>query len=199
MSLKGFKFIGPKSWSRVFAAWQKREGTQSDWQEVARKKGFKSWRTWRWVWLENIGASHRRWYRYRIDDPSKIVSQFLVGPTQSWQKYFPKHERLTHTFADLVNTSWHARDKELKIKPIFGATEFIGVVRPDNKIVLIEGHHRAAAVALAQKLSKKITFKVKPTIALTHFKKSDLKLLRRMLARGSTKEPRDSTKESTGK
>lgn len=68
------------------------------------------------------------------------------------------------------------------IKNLPFVTEFIGLVREDNrKIVCIDGHHRATAIAIAKKQGKQINFEKNITIALVHLKKDEIFLLDELL------------------
>lgn len=190
MEIEGLRFEGETTWNNVWQAWLDREGTREDWQQVAKEKGWQSWEEWRDAWVGNFGAQTRRWLRYTILKPLKTVPHFRVGPTQSWQENFPENERNKHTFATLVErVSYDTNGKVQGILKNFpDPTEFIGIVMPDKSIVDIEGHHRAAALAIAAKQGKEMSFQNLPTIALTPFEKGKETLLDAMLARGSSKE-----------
>ena len=190
MEIKGLRFESETTWDNVWQAWLEREGTREDWQQVSKEKGWQSWEEWRDAWVGNFAAQTRRWLRYTILNPLETVPKFRVGPTQSWQKNFPEHERNKHTFATLVQrVSYDTNGKVHGILENFpDSTEFIGIVMPDKSIVDIEGHHRATALAIAAQQGKEITFREFPTIALTPFQDGEETLLDAMLARGSTKE-----------
>lgn len=70
-------------------------------------------------------------------------------------------------------------------------TEFIGLIRDDlNKIVCLEGHHRATAVALAKRLGKAIDYSgTKMTIALAHLQQNEISLLDEALKIASSRNP----------
>lgn len=68
-------------------------------------------------------------------------------------------------------------------------TEFIGLVREDNeKIVCLEGHHRATAVALAKKKGIKIVCG-NTRIALARLPKDECSILDEVLRRGTSRNP----------
>lgn len=179
------------NWPDIFLNWQKREGSRPEWQAVAKQKGWDTWTEWRSNWVKLFGAEDREWNQFTISNPLKSVPEFRVGPSGSWQKHFPESERNKHTFADLVNKESFAQNE--KVYAILNnfpkTTEFIGLLLPDNSIVIIDGHHRAAALALAAKEKKNIVFDQSPVIFLAKLGREEVGLLDVMLKRGSTKEP----------
>lgn len=189
MQIQGLHFITETTWPSIFQSWREREGVREDWQQSAKNKGWQSWDEWRDAWVRNFGAQERKWLRYEILDPLTTVPSFRVGPSQSWQKHFPKTESLTHTFAELVErVSYEQNDKVKSMLENFpDSTEFIGIYLPNKTIMIIEGHHRATALALANKQGETILFNKLPTIALTVFEEGEEGLLESMLERGSNK------------
>ena len=191
MEIDKLRYENKTTWDNVFQAWLKREGTKKNWQQLAKEKGWQSWQEWREAWVNNFAAQEREWLRYTISDPIQTVPRFRVGPTQSWQNNFPETERNKHTFATLVERVPYERNGNIRsiLENFPEPTEFIGVYLPDKSIVIIEGHHRATALAVAAKQRKDISFTQLPTVALTIFKENEEQLLEAMLKRGSTKEP----------
>jgi hypothetical protein len=190
MKIEGLRFEGETTWDNVWQAWLEREGIREDWQQVAKEKGWQSWEEWRNAWVSNFGAQTRQWLRYTILNPLEMVPKFRVGPTQSWQKNFPEIEYNKHTFTTLIERVSYDTNRKVQgiLKNFPDPTEFIGIVMPDKKIVDIEGHHRATALAIVANQHRKIAFEHLPTIALTPFEESEEALLDTMLARGSAKE-----------
>lgn len=190
MEIEGLLFVSETTWNSVWQTWLESEGTQEDWQRVAKEKGWQTWEEWRSAWVMNFQAQTRQWLRYTILDPVKTVPNFRVGPSQSWQKNFSEAERNKHTFAALVERISY--DKNRKVQGILESfprlTEFVGIVMPNKNIIIIEGHHRATALAIAAKQNRNIFFEKLPTIALTTFHEGEETLLDTMLTRGSTKE-----------
>ncbi|MBI4592522.1 hypothetical protein HY733_03695 [Candidatus Uhrbacteria bacterium] len=70
------------------------------------------------------------------------------------------------------------------------STTFIGLrLEASDRIVFIEGHHRATAVALAALDGKTINFGGPVFIALATLKADEAQLLDEVLARGTSKDP----------
>lgn len=191
MEMEGLEFEGETSWKNVWQTWLEREGAREDWQQLAIKKGFESWEEWRDAWVKNFDAQKRRWFRYTVPNPLVTVPHFRIGPTQGWQQHFPESEYNQRTFADLVERVPYDENEKVQgiLKDFPQPTEFIGIVMPDKKIItLIEGHHRATALAFADKKQRELVFEHLPTIALTFFEEGEEKMLDTMLARGSGKQ-----------
>lgn len=190
MKIKGLRFEGEINWDNVWQLWFKREGARKEWQQVAKEKGWQSWKEWRDAWISNFNAQTRQWFRYTIINPLETVPYFLIGPTQSWQNNFPEDEHNKHTFATLIKrVNYDTNSKVQKIMKNFpDSTEFIGVIMPDKSIIVIEGHHRATALAIIAQQKKEMFFQNLPTIVLTSFEEGEKTLRDTMLTKGSMKE-----------
>lgn len=172
------------TWKSVFSVWKNQEGVREEWHRVAEEKGFASWSDWRGAAAQKINADKRKWDRFEVLSPNQSIPKFLIGPTKTWQAHFSENEKNIHNFKTLVSRiSYQNNEKIQAIKHNFPTkTEFIGVVLENNVIVLLEGHHRATAVALAQKEKKPINFVNNPTIALTPISKDEEKLFKNILS-----------------
>ncbi len=190
MEIDGLKFIEETDWENIFSKWKEREGNRREWQKTAIEKGWKNWEEWRSNWVNSIKAKEKKWTRYQIIDPFKSIPNFLVGPSKSWQKAFDKRDQLNKSFATIIQKIDYSNNKKINslLKDFPQSTEFIGLILPNRKITLIEGHHRATTIAYS--LSKKIKLKIqnRPTIALTFFKESEKILIEEMLEKGSAKK-----------
>lgn len=189
MTLNGLEFIEETTWQNVWENWMQAEGSDPNWHQVAKEKGFHTWEEWRDSWVQNFNAQTRTWTRYSIMDPFATVPNFKIGPTQAWQKNFPQSEQNQHTFQELIQNV--NVDTNTKVQAILNnfpdQTEFIGIYLPDKSIHLIEGHHRASAITIAAQKTQHIEFHQKPTIALTPFTFKELPILDEMLQKGSSK------------
>lgn len=143
--------------------------------------------------MKQLRLDTRAWTVYELTDPMADIPAMLVGPYSGWQKRFPTPN--IGTFADLANSPKDAAEfsANTTIKDLWREfppkTELIGLRWPDGKIVLVEGHHRAMAVALAAHEGRTLTFG-KVRIALADLTTSEGDLMDRVAARGTSKEPR---------
>lgn len=187
------KLLQPTTWHEIFQDWKQREGSDPDWIHCATVlKGWDSWESWRRFTAEQIGASSREWELYEFTDPMREIPEMLVGPFTGWQAKLPAPNR--HTFVDLVRepeqaVPLHAHEKIASLIANFPpSTRFIGLrLEGGERVVCIEGHHRATAVALAQLEGKDIDFGGLVHIALATLEADESDLLDRMLARGTSR------------
>ena len=188
-------FVKDTTWEKVFSEWEKEEANNPDWIHCATKvKGWSDWRSWREFSVSQIGADKRSWQIFEFTDSINEIPEMLVGPYAGWQSRLP--EKNKGTFNDLLNIpeQYDFFSKHDKIISIMNdlpfPTKLIGVIRDDlDKIVCIEGHHRAVAISLAKKKNRKINFGRDIKIALTHLQKDEVFILNKILQRGSSKNP----------
>ncbi len=184
----------PTTWDEIFRTWQASEGQLPSWQALARTKGWDNWEEWRRFSMAQIGAENRDWTEYTITNPWKELPAMLVGPFPGWQKFIPPDKQNHTTFRELFEIdeayqffSQHSGIQKMQ-EHFPSHTQLIGIRREDtNQIVCLEGHHRGAAVALAQKQEKTIHFGT-VSIALSTLGANEIYLLDEMLKRGSGKE-----------
>lgn len=185
------RFLNKTTWQKVFQSWEEREADNPGWIKCATEiKGWPDWQSWRRHSASQIKAEDREWALYKFENPEEEILQMLVGPYSGWQKDLPEKNKLT--FSEIleipeINKKFFQHDGVLSIiKSLPFETEMIGLLREDNKIVCLEGHHRAMAIALAQKQNKNINYKnTSIKIALAKIKNNELHLLDEMLKRGS--------------
>lgn len=191
------KFVRDITWKEVFEGWCAREAQNPGWIECAQEKGWPDWEQWRQCTASLINAQNRSWKLFVFDDPVQEISSMLIGPYTGWQSRV--ENKNSTTFEDLLSSksqfdyfSTHKGVVSIADGLPF-STEFIGVVRKDiNKIVCIDGHHRATATALLLKQGRHVHFdEVKVTIALAELPENECSILDEMLKRGTSKNPQE--------
>lgn len=186
-------YLAHTDWEEVFAGWRAREGNNPAWHQVATEvKGWEDWESWRRFSAEQIGAATRQWDYYSFTDALKEIPAMLVGPFTGWQSRHPKTNLFS--FKDLLEIPeqyayWknHSKIKSL-LADFPRESEFIGLIREDlDKIVCLEGHHRAVAVALAARDNIEMVL-AQPRIALSKLSVSEVEIFDEILKRGSAKQ-----------
>ena len=188
------RFIKNTTWPEVFAGWRERESGNPGWVRCAQEKGWPDWESWRKNTAEQIKADQRAWQIFEFTDPAEEIPQMLIGPYSSWQARVTDKNKTS--FEQLLNIPephgyFSRHDGVLLIlKGLPFSTEMIGLILDDiNKIVCLEGHHRATAIALAKRQGKKIDYSgVQMTIALTHLSADERQLLDELLKKGTAKD-----------
>lgn len=185
------KQLHQTTWPEIFAAWREREAGNPGWIRTATEvKGWPDWESWRQFTVSQMQLDQRAWTMHELTDPMAEIPAMLVGPYSGWQKRFP--EPNIGTFANLANSPKDAAEfsRNTAIQNLWkgfpSETELIGLRRPDGRIALVEGHHRAMAVALAAHEGRTLTFG-KVRIALADLTAADDGLMDRVLARGTSK------------
>lgn len=189
------RFLKDTTWEEVFNGWRQREASNPGWINCATKiKGWPDWESWRKFTVLQLGLEKLSWQIFEFTDPINEISAMLVGPYTGWQDRVTKKNQ--STFEDLLNVPeqldfFLKHDRVPSIVANFpNPTEFIGLTREDlDKVVCVEGHHRAVAVALAKKQGVPIDLGGKITIALAGLKENRVGVLDEVLKRGTSKNP----------
>ncbi len=191
-----FQQLQPLTWDEVFEDWRAREGTNPSWVRVAREvKGWPDWESWRRFTANQLRLPERSWALVRSTEPLHDIPKLLVGPYSGWQAYFSDEQKNTKTFEDLVARTEHADHLEQitasLVKNFPAETRGIGLRTSSGTIVLIEGHHRATAIAWAAKHHLPIDVRT-VNLALADLPDEELGLLDTTLERGSSRFPKTS-------
>ncbi len=190
--IKNLKQLKPLPWHEVFSVWKQTEGSDPSWQQTATDvKGWDSWEQWRTYKTDKLGFPEREWALYEIERPMTTVPAFLVGPFKTWQQLFEK--KMKQSFKDIAehHTAWAEQNKSITyLQAHFPEqTQMIGMYYPKmDAVIVFEGHHRAAAIALSVHQESMIEFSSNPMIALTTIDTADYEMLKELATQSSKKE-----------
>ncbi|MFH1867024.1 MAG: hypothetical protein ABIJ81_03005 [Patescibacteria group bacterium] len=188
------KYLNDITWTEVFENWRQREANNPGWIKCATKiKGWLDWESWRKFTANQLGLDKLNWKLYELSEPLSEIPVMLIGPYGGWQSRIDNKNK--STFNDLLSNKEqyeffesHSTVSSL-VKSFPKETELIGLLRKDlNKIVLVEGHHRAVAVTMIGKQGK-IDLDTIVRIALAEMPTGSEEILfNKVLARGTSKE-----------
>lgn len=171
MAIKdNLKFIRPLTWDEVFETMRQNEDYPgSHWIPLWQQRGFKSWEEWRMTYVKRFELDKLNdWGLYEIIDPLKTVPDFCGGSFTSWVKRFYQGEA-NPSFAKLAqHPEIQSHQGMISFMNNFPRETTISAVILDDKIVIVEGMHRCAAIALAASQSKAIKTNMKICLA-THY------------------------------
>lgn len=141
------------AWEEVFLFWYQNEGQNPNWIQLAKDRGFSSWADWRINgYARRFECADTEWGLYEIENPSEIISTWFGGPFRTWIERFYNGE-ITKSFADLAS---HAEIvSHSGVRSMVGqypdATVITALELSDGRMMIIEGMHRACALALMAK------------------------------------------------
>lgn len=188
------KFLRDTTWEEVFNGWRGREASNPAWIACATKvKGWPDWESWRRFTASQIDAESRVWKIFKITDPMKEIQEMFIGPFSGWQsRIINKNNTTFRELIDIPEQYHHFSTHDGVVSILKGlpfTTEFIGILREDrDKIVLLEGHHRATAIAIVAKEKRQIDFEnVNITMALARLPADECPMLDDILKRGTSK------------
>jgi hypothetical protein len=165
-----FERLEATAWPAVFDDWERREVVIWDrhWQE----RGYTSWREWRSRSLEAygyaaLGLEALEWTIHRVAAPLRTVPDICSGPYKGWARYHPDGRRESRSFRDIVRHPEAGENGAIRTalsRFRKGIPErIIGLRDPEGTVLLIEGHHRCAALAM---VAGSLAFAADLTIAL---------------------------------
>lgn len=143
-------------WEEVFLTWHENEGKSPNWINLAKERGFASWADWRLNgYAKKFECSQADWGFYEVSDPAEVVSGWFGGPFRTWIEKHYNHEK-TKSFAELISQSDISEQAGVKFMtenyPV--ETVITALELNDGSIYVIEGMHRACALALMSRDSK---------------------------------------------
>jgi hypothetical protein len=149
MNIPGLTLIRELSWNDVFEFWRENEEHRENWTKLWKERGFASWADWRKTYADGLGLPSKSWKLYRVDDASISIPDFHGGPFRGWTERF-YNGASAPAFKEIVkHPDIRSHTGILDIKKHFPVPTTITGVQNDDGIVITEGMHRCAAIALA--------------------------------------------------
>lgn len=174
--MQDLEFIRPLGWNEVFEFWRGNEAGNPDWVKVAQDRGFDSWEEWRRTYVAPFRLEEREWTLHRVTDPMVSVPKFHGGPFRGWIEKIYGDAGPTPTFEEVAKRpAAQENGRVLSLLESFPAETTITGVRTPQGIVVLEGTHRCAAIALAKAGGK--TIRTDLTIALGSALPGDLPIV----------------------
>jgi len=153
--VKNIKLIRTLQWEEVFLFWYQSEGTNKNWVDLAKKRGFKSWAQWRLTsYALPFACARARWGLYEITNPALVISKFYGGPFQTWIEHHYNGDK-EKTFAELAGQPDISDNENVKgIIRNFPDDKIITCLKVGRKTFTIEGSHRCCALVVMHRENK---------------------------------------------
>lgn len=133
-------------WPEILEKWKEDEAPQELWQNIWKQKGYSSWEEWRGDYISPLQPQNLKWSLFKLKDPLKNMPSFFGVPTKTWIQNFYKGAT-TMQLKDIQEMTETSSRKINDLKKNFPAqTMLVGIIH-QGKIILIEGMHRACALA----------------------------------------------------
>lgn len=137
-------------WEEVFITWFQNEGQKENYLTLAKERGHASWADWRINgFARRFECEKADWGFYEITNPSEVVSSWYGGPFRTWiEEYYNGAD--TRSFAELASNSKILENSGVQsMVNDYPASSIIAALElSDGRIVVIEGSHRACALAI---------------------------------------------------
>lgn len=144
---KSFEYEGDIEWRDIFSVWRSYEAYQQDWKKHWMERGFESWDDWRENYVAPLEPEKLSWKVYRINDPIQDINLIYGVPSRGWQEKCYGGEKTKMIKDILAHTIIIENEKIKSIMRNFPyQTMLTGIVNKE-RIILIEGMHRASALA----------------------------------------------------
>jgi hypothetical protein len=162
MQDENIKLIRQCEWEEVFLSWYESEGKNSNWINLAKERGFASWADWRLKgYAQRFECAKAVWGLYEISNPSEVVSSWFGGPFRTWiERYY--NGAKTKQFSELAEqpSIFNLEAVKSMAENYPKDTIIAALELSDGRIFVIEGSHRACALALMAKNGKPFSEKL---------------------------------------
>ncbi|MFA5187842.1 MAG: hypothetical protein WC460_00590 [Patescibacteria group bacterium] len=154
------------TWPDVFEIWRQNEDyPNSHWITHWQSRGFKSWEEWRQTYVQPLGLADLKWQLYNIPEPLIILPFCHGGPFRSWVELY-YHGQTAPSFSSLAQDQKVEKNSGVQtMLKNFPVQTIISGVIVNGEIRIVEGMHRATALAVAAKNGIKLNSLVKMALA----------------------------------
>jgi hypothetical protein len=161
-------------WVEVFDSWRKGEAWQESWKKHWEERGFDSYDEWRTAYAAPLTPEKLKWSLYEIVDPLANFPFIYGVPSDAWVKkaYGGETTKQLKEILDLPIVKDNPKVLDIK-KDFPKVTMMTGLIYAD-KIILVEGMHRACALAGWEKVKP---LKSKITIALAKWNEKEIPII----------------------
>ncbi len=171
---RALKFINPISFQEIFENWKELEAWQDSWKKHWEDRGYSSWEEWRNDYVKPLDPLDLEWFLYSIKDPIKFLPEIYGVPSRTWTELVYKGAEPKQLKDVLDHPIVTENPKIIAIKNSFPKKTMLTGIIHANKIFLVEGMHRACALA---GWDKDKCFEGEVTIALALFCRDKLPIL----------------------
>lgn len=148
----------PLTLEDVFSFWRANEAWNPKWQKVAQEKGFASWEAWRRKFLSRLEeTTEPEWVLEELTNPLEQVPQWHGGPFAGWIKNVYQGQS-SMPFTQIIEQSFMRGHDYIPglVKNFPKLTVLTLVEDASGKILVVEGMHRACALAVMVKEGKQL-------------------------------------------
>jgi hypothetical protein len=147
--MKDFRLIRKLNWEEVFLWWYQNEGKSENWINLAKKRGYASWAEWRIEgYIRSFECQKAEWELYEISDPTRAILGFYGGPFRTWIERYYNNKKTKNFFELAKNEILSKNDTIRSIMSNYPVESIIVCLDVDEKMFVIEGMHRACALAI---------------------------------------------------
>jgi hypothetical protein len=135
------------SWETIFAEWERLEAPSQDYTAIWQERGFASWQEWREAYIKPLEIEGEIWNIGVLPNPTKTLLEFYGAPTYSWQQKVYGGAQIL-PFSEIIQTPFVQTRKKIKlVQENFPSETMLIAIEYQGKKILIEGMHRACALA----------------------------------------------------
>jgi hypothetical protein len=126
--------------------WRDSEGLV--WSDHWEKRGYKNWREFRQARIKMMELDKLSWAVHLSTEPTVDAGKMYCDASTGWSRFYTDREQSTFsTLKDHPFFQNHERVLDMREK-FPKSTYLIGLSNPrDERIILVDGHHRATALA----------------------------------------------------